>query len=1265
MGKSKKPLPRSSSPSSDPASVELLDADDMPAIETPACLAPAMVHSSEDDLPAIGTFPVVAVGASAGGFEAFKELLQHLPANTGISFVFIQHLSPHSTSMLPSLLSRATIMPVVEVLQGMILEPDHIYVIPPNTRMSVEFGILKLEPRAEKRGAPRPIDHFLFSLAADRKGAAIGVILSGADSDGALGLQAIREEGGIGIVQNISTSKYPEMPRAALSAGIVDLILSPAEIGSALGRLAKSSAMLGADPMGGSAREPGGDPNLGKILALVRASCGADFRGYRPGIIGRRISRRMVLRSHRDLEAYQSDLESNPSELNALYEDILIGVTGFFRDPDTFHALRNDIIPKLLNGRKKDSPLRIWVPGCSTGEEVYSIAMCLFEALAASLHPVPIQIFGTDLSERNIAIARLATYPVNRVDQLSAERRARFFKPVDSGYQIVKLLREVCVFARQNLVVDPPFSRLDLISCRNLLIYLGPELQRKVIATLHFALRPGGYLVLGHSESLRQVPDLFSTVESRHRIYLKKSASDHGGMDPFRKGFAGERAGNDKVSAASNPRNIMELQKAAERLVLAEYGPAWVIVNDKSEIILTHGDTSPYIKIEAGLSSFSLLKLAREDIRSEIGRLLAKARNEDDPVQSAICQERTGKKMRSVRLEVRRIASQAGQGSSYMVLFFAPAFDLSETVGRARHNRLLRREPKADLMDLQRLNQELEATSRRMQLIIDERDSANQDLVSANEEIQSSNEELQSINEELETSKEELQSGNEELITLNEELLNRNRELNRLGDDLSNLLSSMKIPILMLDEQTCIRRVTETAEALFHILPSDIGRPVGDIRTALNIGGLEPLARRVMATLRAEEIELQDVKGHWHLLRVRPYRTSGNRIEGTVLALIDIDQIRRAREFADSIIESVKIPLLLLGNDFKIKLTNFAFRSMCGLKEGEHKDKLLFEICGGSWNLPELQKALVRLVKSEEEIEFLEVEQKSERSETKILSIDARRVQPDGENQILLGVMDITNQKRREKFLVGEQDKLRSCVESGEVALHEREADLLQSRDELRALSADLLNTQGEERRRISRELHDDLSQKLAKLQFDLERFAQNLPPGLNAMKKTLATVCGDVEGLSNDIRRIAFELHPAALEHLGLEAALSAYIRDFSKREDISVKLTVSKVSSRIPLEISTAFYRIVQEALRNIAKHAGKASAKISLAGGQQQIRLTIQDNGIGFDLNSSSQSNGLGLISMQERTRLIKGRFLLASSPGNGVTIKILVPLNSGGS
>jgi two-component system, chemotaxis family, CheB/CheR fusion protein len=1270
MGKAKKSSRQALDAGHAPgAAVDEPDRDDASAKGTQDYGSPVATDSEEDELLRMPSFPIVAIGASAGGLEAFTGFLQHLPVDIGMAFVFIQHLAPQHASMLPSLLSRTTSMPVMEVQHGMPVEPNHVYVIPSNVLMRIEGGVLKLEPRPEERGAPRPIDCFLNSLAADRKAAAIGVILSGADSDGALGLQAIRDEGGIAIAQSVSSAKHPEMPRAALAAGVIDLILSPEEMGNALERIGKHPSLTGREPRGGAVENHADETQLNRIFALIRTATGVDFRGYKRGTIQRRINRRMILQRHQNLESYRSELESNRSELLALYEDILINVTRFFRDPETFRALEKKILPRLWHERESGMPVRVWVPGCSTGEEAYSIAMCLVESIPESSAQVPIQIFGTDISERGISIARTATYPEHYVAKLSPERQARFFKRVENGYQINKPIREMCVFARQNLLADPPFSRLDLISCRNVLIYLGPDLQSKVIATFHFALRPEGYLVLGHSESLQRFPDLFSRADNQHKFYIRKPDRAYVSMEMIRRGFANEPPGNPALSTAFGQERALdtELEKAAERLVLSEYGPAWVMVNEDFEIIHSRGDTSPYLQLAPGRATFALLKMARECIRGELRKLLAKAKSEDGLVRSAVFQERNGGEIRSIRLEVRRIAGSAGQGGRFLILFFAPPNDRKEPPARSRGTRT-RSQSRADSAQLERLKQELLLTSQHMQSLIDERDSANQDLTSANEEIQSSNEELQSINEELETSKEELQSSNEELNTLNEELQNRNRELSRLGDDLTNLLSSTTIPILMLDNELHIRRATVAAEQFFNVRSSDIGRPIGDIRMRLNVDDLQLLMRRVMETLNAEELELQDLEGHWHLLRVRPFRTADNRIEGAVMTLIDIDQIRRAqikadvaRDFAESIVESVQTPLLVLCSDLRVRVANRAFCESYSLRPAEIGTRYFYEINEGRWNLPQLRTALDRLPESRELAESLEIEQEFPGSGKRSLLIRVRGVQLDDENQILVAVEDITVHKQAEHILINEQKQLKRSLKSGATALHESEAALLQSRNELRSLAAKLIQTQAEERRHVSRELHDDLSQKLAKLQFDAERLEQQLPPDRKEIKKRLLIIRDGAETLSNDIRRIAYELHPSALDHLGLIVTLRTYIREFIEREGIPVQFTPRKVSAQIPAEVANTLYRIVQEALHNVAKHAGKTSVSITLTGGPNRLSLSIRDNGIGFDAHSVRNKGSLGLVSMRERARMVHGTFSLDTLPGHGTTIKVHAPLN----
>jgi len=714
---------------------------------------------------------------------------------------------------------------------------------------------------------------------------------------------------------------------------------------------------------------------------------------------------------------------------------------------------------------------------------------------------------------------------------------------------------------------------------------------------------------------------------------------------------------------------------------LAEYAPAWIIVNENLELLHSRGDTSLYLHLPPGRPTFALLKIARESVRGELRKLLAKAKTAGSLKESAGVKVKEGAEIRNVTLEVRRISGPASSAGCFLVLFFPGAIDHAVSSASPHPD------SNSAAADVARLREELALTSQRLQSIIDERDAANQDLTTANEEIQSSNQELQSINEELETSKEELQSTNEEVNTVNDELHNRNRELNALSDYLTSLLTSTTIPIVMLDNELRIRRLTTAAEGLLNVRPSDIGRPLGDIRMALSLDDVAPIARRVVDTLKAEEIEVRAGDGCWYVLRVRPCRTADNRIQGVVLILIDVDQVRRAelaantaREFAESVVESLQKPLLVLRSDLRVRLANPAFFEFYNLQRADVENRFLYEIGGGAWNLPVVRTALERLSAEQLPVEALEFEQDGGLGKRTVL-INARLVQRDGERQMLVAVQDITVQKQAERILFAEQERLKRSVQAGvaeleqtvktlhtesigrkqaETALHESEAALLQNRGELRALAADLLRSQGEERRRLSRELHDDLSQKMAKLQFDVETLEQQLPSNFPQWKAGLLSIRDYVGALSNDIRRIAYQLHPSSLDHLGLSVALRSLSNEFAEREKLEVKFVARKVPRKIPPDIASSLYRVSQEALRNVAKHAGTTAVSLTLAGDTHRLSLTIRDNGAGFDARSVQGNGGLGLISMQERVRLVNGEFSLKTRPGHGVLIAIRVPL-----
>ncbi len=1228
----------------------------------------------------VSPFPVVGIGASAGGLEAFRLVLEHLPRGTGMAFVFVQHLSPQHESLLSAILTRSTVMPVTEALQNTKVEPNHVYVIPPNTLMRISDSVLELEARPDERGAPRPIDYFFRSLAEDRQSQAIGVLLSGADSDGSLGLQSIHEEGGIGIVQNLNSAKSPEMPRYAISAGTADLVLTPEEIGIELGRMAGNPLLTEAarqrkskDVPAGLAESPAA---LTRLFQLLRRATGVDFSGYKTGTLHRRIARRILLSRHENLETYLASVESNRPELLALSEDILVHVTAFFRDPEEFETFEHIVLPRILNrGRARrmpdnNTPFRIWVPGCSTGQEVYSIAITLLEGMATANISSPIQIFGTDLSEHSIAVARNAIYPESEVLRLSPERQARFFVRSDGGFQIIKSLREMCVFARQNLLADPPFSRLNLVSCRNVLIYLAAAMQRHVIATFHYALQADGCLWLGNSESLRDFPEFFSQIEKPHKFYRRIESRDPLSQRMSRRlALDGVDPGIPQpVEREKNPE--AEFEKAAERIVLSEFGPAWVVVNQNFEVINSRGDVGQYLQLPAGRASLSVLRMARDEIRSDLTRLLARAKAGELQVWSAPLRRESGGAIRRARVEVRRIAplpaEPAAYGNNpyaaYLIVFFPGGADTGPGPPESAAKTRARTAPGGEL---ESLRQELNLANQRLQSILSERDAANQELTSANEEIQSSNEELQSINEELETSKEELQSSNEELNTVNDELQTRNQELVRLSDDLANLLSSTTMPILMLDNDLRIRRVTQAAERLFNIRQVDVGRPLSDIRLRLSEEHLDTMVRRVVETLAGEELELRDREGRWHLLRVRPYRTADNRIEGAVLVMVDIDQMRRAqdganaaREFSDSLVQSVQTPLLVLDHGLRVHTANQAFLGAWRLIQPETEGRVVGALGGGHWVSADLETALGRLVRGEKLFEDVECEHEMPDGGKRLLQVHARQIRRADSSsrdvQILLAATDITAQRRAEKIMLDELSRTESALSGSRDALQ-------RSGEELRALTASLLNAQEEERRRVSRELHDDVGQSMAKLQFDIERLEQSLDPDRKMEKKSLLTIRDTAANLSNDLRRIAYALHPSALDHLGLTVALRAYVREFSKRSGTRVKLTTSGVPASVAPEVANCFYRVTQEALRNVTKHApGATAVTIELRGTPTRLSLKISDDGPGFEPDEVRGNGGLGLMGIEERTRLIHGDFKLTAAKGKGTVIVVSAPL-----
>ncbi|GAO36155.1 chemotaxis protein CheR [Sulfuricella sp. T08] len=863
------------------------------------------------------TFPVVGVGASAGGLDAFTKLLKNLPADTGMAFVLVQHLDPKHVSLLPELLGRASSMPVAEITDGTRIEPNHVYVMPPNYSLALLHGVLHLMPRPDGLGKHLPIDDFLSSLAEDRNSNAIGVILSGTASDGTLGMKAIKFAGGITFAQSEDSAEYDGMPHSVISAGHVDFVLTPEEIGKELVRIARHPYLRPEETGPRGELVSGGGDNLNKIFVLLRSRTGNDFTYYKHSTIRRRIKRRMVLHQLEKIEDYVKYLQKQPGELDALFQDILINVTSFFRDPETFDALQQEVFPALIEKRSAEQPLRIWVPGCSTGEEVYSVAIALLEFLGDRASSFHIQIFASDIDDKAIDIARQGIYPESIRDVIAPGRLQRFFIKTPSGYQISKIIRDMCVFAVQSVVKDPPFSRLDLICCRNLMIYLGAVLQKKVLHTFHYALRPGRFLMLGTSETIGSFADLFATVDKKNKIYVKKSVASLPGYDFSILPHAPMSAA-DQANPARAP-SALDIQHEAERLILTTYAPPGVIINQDLQILHFRGQTGPYIEPSPGSASLNLLKMARQDLVLELRSVVNQAIKERNKVRKEGVRIRNDGGYRMVNLQVLPLSEEGPAEPHYLVLF-EPG---SEALASAQPDAAT---PDATNLRIQALEQERLSSREYMQSIIEEQEATNEELQSANEEIQSANEELQSTNEELETAKEELQSTNEELSTINDEHENRNQELMSSNNDLANLLASVELAIVILSDDLRIRRFTPTAKALLNLIDADIGRPIGNIRPNVNILDLEKQVREVIDTMSAQSSEVQDRDGRCYTLSIRPYKTLDNRIEGVVMSFINIDSTKEAERIHRILQQERRLAAVVRDSSDAVTVQDFAGR---------------------------------------------------------------------------------------------------------------------------------------------------------------------------------------------------------------------------------------------------------------------------------------------------------------------------------------------------
>jgi two-component system CheB/CheR fusion protein len=897
------------------------------------------------------TLRIVAMGASAGGLEAFQQFFKNMPPDSGMAFVLVQHLDPGHPSAMTDILSRQTKMPVYEATDGMKVEANSIYLIPPNKFMGITNGVLYLQEPIQPHGLRLPIDFFFRSLAKEKGQDAIGIVLSGTGTDGTLGLRAIKADLGTVMVQDPESARYDGMPRNAIDTGLADFVLTPEKMPGQLIQFVKHSVKNGAKTRASVEEQ---QEVLQKIFAILKTQTGHDFSRYKQATIKRRIERRMSVNQIDDISDYASFIRGNPQEVKALIKDILISVTNFFRDPEAFDSLKGKI-KDLINNKTPGSDFRVWVAGCATGEEAYSVAMTVVECMEEADKHFLIQIFATDIDTDALNVARAGIYPANIAADITSERLKRFFVRQEGSFRISKELREMVIFAPHNFIKDPPFSKMDLVCCRNLLIYLEVELQKRLLPLLHYALKPGGIMFLGPSESVGEFTDLFTVVDKKYKIYQRREV-------PFSYDRVRFPAMPEPVyhpgEKLEQPVHIPEarIPLVAEKIFLDNYAPTFAIIDDKHRIVYVRGRTGRYLELTSGEPSLSILDMARQGLRTELASAVYRAASEKKPISYKDLMVKHNSSYLTVNLTVAPLTDPGLPPGLLMVVF--------QDVGQAPEGAAASKRAVKGRKHALELEDELKLTKENLQATIEELEATNEELKSANEELQSNNEELQSTNEELDTSREELQSLNEELLTLNSELQAKNDQLSKANDDLKNLLNRTDIAIIFLDDDLKIRRYTSATVEVFNLIDSDVGRPISDITSQLSYEKLVDDAREVLRTLVPREMEVQRKDGHWYKMRTQPYLTAQNVISGLVMSFLDINEQKEASARLTAINEELQKTIKALGKseeqyrrivetsyegilvadtENRITLTNNRILDMLGYTAVEVKGKSLFD----------------------------------------------------------------------------------------------------------------------------------------------------------------------------------------------------------------------------------------------------------------------------------------------------------------------------------
>jgi two-component system CheB/CheR fusion protein len=961
-------------------------------------------------------FFIVGIGASAGGLEAISQMLVSLAPDTGMAFVLIQHLAPNHESLTVEILSRKTKMPVVEIKNGMSVTPNQVYVLPPDKNLNIHERVLKLSARSDKIGLNLPINSFFESLAIDQKTMAIGIILSGTASDGTQGLEMIKAEGGLAITQDPTSAKFDSMPLNAISSGVVDLVLLPNRIGEGLVRIARHPILL--NQMNKSKGLVLGD-GFTQILALLQKQIQVDFTHYKHSTLIRRINRRMVVHNKKNYREYYEFLKSTQDETKILFDDVLINVTGFFRDPEVFITLKKKILPALTKEKTLKSSFRIWVVGCSTGEEVYSIAILLIECLGEESAKA-VQIFATDISEKALQKARSGSYPESISEVVSEERLQHFFDKISTGYKIKKYIRDMCLFSRHDVSRDPPFSKLDLVSCRNLLIYFDVTLQKQVLSMLNYSLNPGGFLLLGKSETIGSLTSLFGTVDKTKKFYCRKNSKAITKFQFPSGNYVQNSLNTAKIWPLQN-REYVDVQALMDQATLSQFAPPEVLVNSDFEVILTRGELSPYLQLPSGPASLNLFKLARAELITDLRMALRTAKKQNCLIKREGIKIMHAKLIKTLNISVVPIEKSTQNKELYFLIFFEAQ---TKALALETETKPARRFHIEESKRTKILEKELTDVKRDYQTLVEDFETNQEEVSSASEELQSTNEEFQSTNEELETAKEELQSTNEELMTVNDELHERNTNLNEINNDVINLLGSIEIPIVMVSLAGKIRRFTPKAGKLLNLIPGDIGRPIGDIKPSLELPNLQTIVSDVIKNDTLTVIEVQDKSGHWFRLQARPYKSSDNKTDGVVIVLVDIEhlkaklqQSKTALEYRISVSDTVQLPLVVLDKKLHLTSANKAFYERFNISDQETGKDFLTIFGAGTWQAPELRDLLMNSFTRNQDFKEYEITRNFKDVGLLNLMIGGSKIQWVGEesDSMLLSIQDITHRRKIEK----------------------------------------------------------------------------------------------------------------------------------------------------------------------------------------------------------------------------------------------------------